>query len=38
MESIVAGLGIRMDRMFLAMIAGFFVMVATMAAVLLIII
>ena len=34
-ESIVGGLGLRMDRMFLAMIAGLFVIVATMAGVLL---
>lgn len=34
-ESIVGGLGTRMDRMFLAMIAGLFVIVATMAGVLL---
>ena len=33
-ESIVAGLGTRMDRMFLAMIAGLFVVVATMAGLL----
>ena len=34
-ESIVRGLGLRMDRMFLAMIAGLVVIVATMAGVLL---
>lgn len=34
-ESIVGGLGLRTDRMFLAMIAGLFVIVATMAGVLL---
>ena len=34
-ETIVIGLGARMDRMFLAMIAGLFVIVATMAGVLL---
>jgi len=34
-ESIVNGLGTRIDRMFLAMLAGLFVIVATMAGVLL---
>ncbi|MGH8949851.1 MAG: hypothetical protein ACRDX9_00350 [Acidimicrobiia bacterium] len=34
-ETIVIGLGARMDRMFLAMLAGLFVIVATMAGVLL---
>ena len=33
-ETIVIGLGARMDRMFLALIAGLFVIVATMAGVL----
>ena len=37
-ETIVIGLGARMDRMFLAMLAALFVIVATMAGVLLTII